>query len=52
MRASMADKGGACQIVSQNNMPSCKFVSPKNLDTIKANADFTVGRSGTETPFA
>lgn len=29
-------------IISQSVMPSCKFVSPKNLDTIAANQDFTV----------
>ncbi|KAI0294791.1 hypothetical protein BC826DRAFT_909645 [Russula brevipes] len=29
-------------IASVNNMPSCKFVSPKNLDTIPANTTFTI----------
>lgn len=29
-------------IAAQTKMPSCKFVNPKNLDTIPANQDFTV----------
>lgn len=29
-------------IASTNNMPSAKFQSPKNLDTIRANRSFTV----------
>jgi len=29
-------------IPSVDNMPSCKFVSPKNLDTIPANTAFTI----------
>jgi len=41
-------KGGSCNpapmgsIPSTANMPSCKFVNPKNLDTIKANQNFTI----------
>ncbi|KAK4704682.1 hypothetical protein P7C70_g1522, partial [Phenoliferia sp. Uapishka_3] len=29
-------------IAAQTKMPSCKFISPKNLDTIAANKDFTI----------
>src|ERR1700685_4668501 len=41
-------KGGSCNpapmgsIPSTANMPSAKFKSPKNLDTIQANKNFTV----------
>jgi hypothetical protein len=41
-------KGGSCNpapmgsIPSTANMPSCKFSNPKNLDTIKANQNFTI----------
>ena len=41
-------KTGSCNpapmgvIAATTNMPSLKFTSPKNLDTIKANTDFTV----------
>jgi len=40
--------GGSCnpapmgEIPSSDNMPSCKFKNPKNLDTIKANTAFTI----------
>jgi hypothetical protein len=30
------------EIPSSDNMPSCKFTNPKNLDTIKANTAFTI----------
>ncbi len=29
-------------IASSTNIPSCKYVSPKNLDTLKANTAFTI----------
>ncbi len=41
-------KGGSCnpipmgQIASTTNIPSCKYVFPKNLDTLKANTAFTM----------
>jgi len=41
-------KSGSCNsapmgmIPSTNNMPSSKFVSPKNMDTIPANTNFTI----------
>uniref|UniRef100_A0A0K3CKM7 FGENESH: predicted gene_7.7 protein n=1 Tax=Rhodotorula toruloides TaxID=5286 RepID=A0A0K3CKM7_RHOTO len=41
-------KTGSCNavpmgiIAAQTKMPSCKFVNPKNLDTIPANQDFEV----------
>jgi hypothetical protein len=41
-------KGGSCNpapmgvIASSSNMPSSKFVSPANLDTVKANTNFTI----------
>ncbi|KAI0757380.1 hypothetical protein C8Q80DRAFT_97170 [Daedaleopsis nitida] len=41
-------KEGSCNpapmgvIASTANMPSCKFVAPKNGDTIKANQNFTI----------
>lgn len=41
-------KGGSCNtapigsIPSSSNMPAAKFVSPANLDTIKANETFTI----------
>jgi hypothetical protein len=41
-------KTGSCNpapmgvIASSSNMPASKFVSPANLDTIKANAQFTI----------
>jgi hypothetical protein len=51
--------GGSCNpapmgdIPSSNNMPSCKFKNPKNLDTIKANTAFTIEMEikGMETGF-
>ncbi|BGP26676.1 hypothetical protein JCM10295v2_005629 [Rhodotorula toruloides] len=42
------DLTGSCNavpmgvIAAQTKMPSCKFVNPKNLDTIPPNQDFTV----------
>ncbi|GAA6047143.1 hypothetical protein NBRC10513_003824 [Rhodotorula toruloides] len=42
------DLTGSCNavpmgiIAAQTKMPSCKFVNPKNLDTIPANQDFEV----------
>lgn len=41
-------KTGSCNptpmgfVASANNIPSCKYVTPKNLDTIKSNTDFTM----------
>jgi hypothetical protein len=41
-------KNGSCNpipmgdIASTDNMPSCKYVSPKNLDTLKSNTSFTM----------
>ena len=41
-------KGGSCnpipmgEIASSANIPSCKYVFPKNLDTLKANTAFTM----------
>ena len=41
-------KGGSCNpipmgvIASTQNIPSCKYVFPKNLDTLKANTAFTM----------
>jgi len=41
-------KGGSCNpapmgvIASSSNMPASKFVTPANLDTVKANTQFTI----------
>lgn len=37
-------------IASTSNMPSAKFQSPKNLDTLKANTTFTVRHRSTLLP--